>query len=735
VVLSDRRRNLSCLAALIALAAFAAPREAAAQAAATASNALTIPTLQSPPPLDPKADLAAWKDAAVVSLPWDVQHQKPSSEPATARVETDGTNIYVRFDVKQRETLLAQQHTNDVGDGTDDEVWIDLWPNGSSGFYYQFAATSNGTHYQYSSENTAYGAASGNDFVVTMRIPITVMRGSGGSAGWNVQFVRIVRSTGERQIWTYGPAQTNGDDVTYAGAMNGLASAIASRPKPRVALYGLAGAGSSDSGLTTSRMGGDFSVPVTATSSFYGTIHPDFSNVEIDQQTISPTAYQRSFNEVRPFFTQGASFYDSFDCDACPYVAQLYTPAIPTPRDGYAFEGKQGRFSFAAFDAVGTGRNDGAAALVYRTPDNHWRFTEQTVAVNLPGLTDHTDTTGIAYNDNKHVSGYFNYGKDHGTNVADGSQAQRYDVGTFLYSNTFGFAASARKVGAYYEPVDGFVQHADIAGYALYENKIWLFDKKSWLNKHPARHVHGPLSRAHRRAEPDRQQHRHRSAHPEPDRPERRDRIVVPAARRRRLHADLAERRRPDLAQRDREQPGQLRLSRLLGDADDDHVQRRALRPGPRRVVDAQLDDARRPARDALARSRRHAGLRGHRHDERPVARAARLHVRDRPELLVRARRAADHRDAAAARALTPARLHQRVEPLVRVPPPHPARRALLRLRRREPALDAPAVPGEVHPLFRRRERHLIAPRPLSLGGRLVSAYCPGAYEPVAAIV
>jgi hypothetical protein len=229
-------------------------------------------------------------------------------------------------------------------------------------------------------------------------------------------------------------------------------------------------------------MGGDFSVPVTATSSFYGTIHPDFSNVEIDQQTISPTAYQRSFSEVRPFFTQGASFYDSFDCDACPYVAQLYTPAIPTPRDGYAFEGKQGRFSFAAFDAVGTGRNDGAAALVYRTPDNRWRFTEQTVTVNLPGLTDHTDTTGIAYNDNKHVSGYFNYGNDHGTNVLDGSQAQRYDVGTFLYSNTFGFAASARKVGAYYEPVDGFVQHADIAGYALYENKIWLFDKKSWLN-------------------------------------------------------------------------------------------------------------------------------------------------------------------------------------------------------------------------------------------------------------
>ena len=63
-----------------------------------------------------------------------------------------------------------------------------------------------------------------------------------------------------------------------------------------------------------------------------------------------------------------------------------------------------------------------------------------------------------------------------------GNTAQRYDGGMYYYTNTFGFAASARKVGRYYQPVDGFVQHADIAGYALYENKIWLFDKKSWLN-------------------------------------------------------------------------------------------------------------------------------------------------------------------------------------------------------------------------------------------------------------
>jgi len=447
-----------------------------------------IPTIQTPPPLDPHAPVEAWAATAAVDLPWDVTHQQPASEPANAHIATDGTNIYVRFDVKQREALMAQQHTNEVGDGTDDEVWVDLWPNGTNGFYYQFAVTSNGTHFQYSSENTAYsptwtsfGTSYQGGFTVTMQIPIKVMRGNGG-AGWKAQFVRIVRSTGERQIWSYAPVQTNGDDVNYAGLLNGMAPAVASRPKPRFAVYGLGGAGSTNSGLTTSRMGGDFSIPVTSTASIYGTIHPDFSNVEIDQQTISPTAFQRSFSEVRPFFTQGANYYDNFNCDACPFIAQLYTPSIPTPRDGYAVEGKQGTFSFGAFDAIGDNRTDGAANVAWTSPDNRWRISAQTVAADIPGISDHTDTTGISWGDNAHWNAYFDYGSDSGTNVLAGNRAQRYDGGFYYYTNTFGFAASSRKVGQYYEPVDGLIQHADIAGYAVYANKILLFDQKSWLN-------------------------------------------------------------------------------------------------------------------------------------------------------------------------------------------------------------------------------------------------------------
>jgi hypothetical protein len=87
-----------------------------------------------------------------------------------------------------------------------------------------------------------------------------------------------------------------------------------------------------------------------------------------------------------------------------------------------------GQYSFAAFDALGAGRSDGAAAFGYRTPDMKWWIATQTGVANLPGVTDDVSTDGISYNDNRHVSAYFNYGSDTGTNVLDGAQAQRYVI-------------------------------------------------------------------------------------------------------------------------------------------------------------------------------------------------------------------------------------------------------------------------------------------------------------------
>ncbi len=93
----------------------------------------------------------------------------------------------------------------------------------------------------------------------------------------------------------------------------------------------------------------------------------------------------------------------------------------------------------------------------------------------MPGFSDVTTSTGLAYYDLKHLSAYANYGNDAGTNVVIPNQAQYYEFGGGWSNQTFGFFGSTRKVGEYYNPTDGFISHPGVAGYALYAAKIWDF--------------------------------------------------------------------------------------------------------------------------------------------------------------------------------------------------------------------------------------------------------------------
>ncbi|MBV8583483.1 MAG: hypothetical protein JO241_05745, partial [Candidatus Eremiobacteraeota bacterium] len=434
-------------------------------------------------------------------LTWDVVHARRDGEQTEVRVATDGRFLYVRFDAKQRGPIIVSQHSDDVitggSNGTngtlswsnDDAVWVDLWPTGAGGFGYQFESNPAGYHNEYSTENTAFaphweshGATVNGGYVVTMAIPLNVIHGAHPGA-WKAQFIRYVRATGEEIVWSFETVQNSADDAARAGSITvPVVTVHAARPQPRLAPYALAAAAAPSAGGSTSRVGADLSVPVTATSAFFATFHPDFSNVELDQQTIVPTVYQRQFAEVRPFFTQAAPFYNIFNCNVCNgYRTTLYTPAIPTPSQGYAFEGRQSNLGFAAFDAIGTRRTDAASALDYTSPDTRWNAGVQHVTADIPGIVDDANEIGVNYSSLKYLSGYINYSTDSGTNVLDPSRAQAIDGGGGWGNQNFALFASARKVGLYFNPVDGFNSHPDIAGYGVYSVRIWTFAPQSKL--------------------------------------------------------------------------------------------------------------------------------------------------------------------------------------------------------------------------------------------------------------
>ena len=495
----------SILGSMVGAALGVALPAAADEIKVTAPTTFTINAspVASPPPIDGNAESASWTQGTHVTLGWDLRFSRVAREQTDVYLLTDQHYLYVAFDAKQQGPIVATEHTDEVGFDTDDEVQVDIWPGGTNGFRYLFTATPLGTHYSHSSENSNYSPkwtssakSTPGGYMVTMRIPLNVMRGN-GSATWRVQFVRFNQRSGETYIWSHQPQQTDNNDPTFSGYLSGMQAAVAStRTKPRLAMYSLASLASPGAGGSTSLVGADWAVPMTSTASFVGTVHPDYSNVDLDQQTISPTAYQRFFQEVRPFFTQGANFYNPFDCVGCPGVQELYTPSIPTPRNGYAVEGTQGAARFGMFDSVGDGRSDTAQSLSLSNQERSHFLMYQRVTSDLPGMHDVVDTAGAEYGNHKSYFTYITLGQDRGSNVLDPSQGNREEAGGGMYGPHWWVGGAVRNIGQYYSPVDGFVQHPGIAGYNFNfdlvrpyspTNAIIRFEYQGWIDRY-----HGP---------------------------------------------------------------------------------------------------------------------------------------------------------------------------------------------------------------------------------------------------
>lgn len=464
----------------------------AAAADPPALDTVTVPTLAAPPSMGGVLD-PSWDDAAKLTLALDFTYRRPAAETTEVRIAQDSTALDIAFVVTQTEPIVDRQQTNGSSVTSDDYVGVYLYPHGTVGFQYSFFANPAGTRYQTSSENSAYtpqwtaiGHSTPTGYVVTMRIPLEVIR-SGGSTTWRAQFVRATVATNGLASWTFSQREQNVNDPAFAGTLVGVGvkRSTASRPKPRAQIYGLGEATTRANGGNTSRIGADFSLPVTPTASFVGTLHPDYSNVEIDQQTIAPSAFAYQYAEVRPFFTQAAQAFNyNFSCSDCPQL--LYTPAIPTFREGYALEGTQGPVTFGGFDAIGDGRVDQAEAFDYNkeTTENYFSANLQRVAVDTSnGVHDELNSfQGGISNQKTHFFVYGNVAFESGSLVSVPGDANYQEYGFGYASATTVAVLNAQRIGSQFDPVDSFVSQTDLTGFEWFARKTFNFSPTYFLH-------------------------------------------------------------------------------------------------------------------------------------------------------------------------------------------------------------------------------------------------------------
>ena len=161
-------------------------------------------------------------------------------------------------------------------------------------------------------------------------IPLARCACTPGRSSWRINFVRGLAATRRALTWAFdgimndGPIGEGWPNFTdarfwpslepFALAKRGgrartsrapMSSRWASVGRDRTQFQQADGTFRAERART---FGIDVAVPLTDTITFVGTIAPDFSNVEVDQQTIAPQEFRRELAEYRPFFAQGAQY-------------------------------------------------------------------------------------------------------------------------------------------------------------------------------------------------------------------------------------------------------------------------------------------------------------------------------------------------------------------------------------------------------------------------------------------
>ncbi len=495
------------LTTIVLLAGFG--REAAAAVPATFSFPLA--RAATPLPLDASLADPAWRAGKIPSSSgWqNVTTRASASEQTDVYALYDDTNLYVAFVAHQpSEPIVATQSTNDVGFGTDDFVAVGIDSSGAGSQAYFFEVTPRGVRYEQASENVRYRptwrattSVNGKSWNAVMVIPLSVMRlRAGASQTWRVGFFRNVAARGEHLTWAWDPTMQDASagswpafyDMRFWPSATGIAlKGALNKPKPRLEVFALSSSGGDRNQYQQSNgtfqseptrpLGADASVPITPTINFVGTLNPDFSNVEVDQQTIAPQEFRRQLAEYRPFFAQGAQFINpnpntSINFNT-PGNEVFYSPSVGPFDRGAKIEGTYGLqsigvLSFRGFNQVtGDTFDDQAFGYSHALQDRSFQYWADGVLAHhsLAG-SDNTYEFGAK---SENLRSKFEWMAD--TAVERGSW-----VPEGIAHATHGFVVEARPnyqailqyvdISPNYNPIDGFTTISDIHGFASYVN-------------------------------------------------------------------------------------------------------------------------------------------------------------------------------------------------------------------------------------------------------------------------
>ena len=498
-----------CLGILLFTVAAVLP----ANAAVVATQSFTAVPAAHPLPLDPALIDPLWITGALPPAAFqNVTTRQPAALVTNVELLYDNRNLYVGFHAAQPGVpIVATQSANDVGFGIDDFVGIGIDTSGNGSQVYFFETTPKGVRYQQASENARYrpewqaaAKVQGDSWNAVMIIPLKALRiGAGSAHSWRFNFYRSVASAGEHHSWAFDGIMQDGPsgnwpvfpEARFWPTLSGLkleGTGAVTRPQPRLEVYALSSTGA-DRKLfaqadgeflpeTIRNTGADFTYPITNTINFVGTVNPDFSNVEIDQQTIAPQEFRRGLQEYRPFFAQGASFINANASPIGGFVTPpdliFYSPGVGPFDRGAKVEGAFGKQSFGVlnfrgYDQVsGNEFDDVAYGYKHAEPTRTFLYwADGVVAHHSLAGTDSTNELGIAGRNLKTgLVWSLGTSTETGTWVPAPGFAHASNMFVDVHKPNYEIYTGYIDISPNYNPIDGFTTASDERGFNFFFN-------------------------------------------------------------------------------------------------------------------------------------------------------------------------------------------------------------------------------------------------------------------------
>lgn len=280
---------------------------------------------------------AAWTKAMVVDnfnmvLPMDTSKALVKTE---VRMTYDDNNLYLIAvcDKIGDGVDVVESLKRDWAFGKNDNfiVFMDTYGDMNSGFAFGVNAAGaqwDGTMYDGGSVDlnwdnkwTTGSTSDKNKYIIEAAIPFTSIRYKEGKMEWGINFSRNDLKSTEKSAWAPVPRQFPTASLSYAGVLVWDAPPPTAKNNFSLIPYfktsvakeytNAAGQKITQASLVGKDAGLDAKISLSSSLNLDLTLHPDFSQVEVDRQVTNLSRFELFFPERRQFFLENADLFSN----------------------------------------------------------------------------------------------------------------------------------------------------------------------------------------------------------------------------------------------------------------------------------------------------------------------------------------------------------------------------------------------------------------------------------------